>query len=76
MSGLRNRLEELTKDLVTGDYLKKKLEGYEDKKTRFKIKESKTPEIPKCNKCGGELKQTTQYWFKCQRCGRGYFIKF
>lgn len=58
----------------------KLLEGYEPKRTRAKKKkkpEEKKPEeeSPKCSRCGGELKQTEQGWWKCQKCGRGYILK-
>lgn len=61
--------------------MEKMLEGYEPKRTKAikKARTKKPPKEPKeetktCSRCGGELKQTEQGWYRCQKCGRGFIL--
>lgn len=70
------------KGYMTEEEFNKRIAKYEKRKTRAKPKDEKKEEkkeekteTEKCPSCGGELKQTNQGWYKCQSCGRGYFIK-
>lgn len=70
-------LEEILDEiLVPKDKLKEILEDYQPIRTKALKSKKIEPELTKCPRCVGELKLTSQGWYKCQRCFRSYFLKF